>query len=308
VIVVACPGQGSQTPGFLAPWLDLPEARSFIGELSERVGIDLIHYGTEADADSIRDTAIAQPLIVAAELMSWRLLQARIPSMECAVSGHSVGEFAAAAIAGVLTDEDALELVGVRGSAMAAAAALTPTGMSAVIGGDEDTVLSAISAAGLEPANRNGAGQIVAAGAREALAAFSSSPPEGARVIPLQVAGAFHTSYMEPAVSTLVDAFAGKTVEDPRRRLYTNHDGSAVTSGSRFAELLISQVSQPVRWDSCMASFGRDGITAFVELLPGGTLAGIAKRALKSIPSVALKTPEDLDAAVELITEHGGVR
>lgn len=306
MIIVACPGQGAQTPGFLSPWLELPEAREFLAELSDRVGIDLIHFGTEADADAIRDTAIAQPLIVAAELMSWRLLHARISVDQLAVSGHSVGEFAAAAIAGVLSNEDALELVSARGAAMAAAAALVPTGMSAVIGGDEGEVLAAIEASGLEPANRNGSGQIVAAGELDALAALAATPPAGARVIPLQVAGAFHTSFMEPAVATLVDAFASKPVHDPTIRLYTNHDGSSVSSGETYASLLVSQVSQPVRWDACMESFSRDGITAFVELLPGGTLTGIAKRALKGVPSVALKTPADLDAAVDLITEHGG--
>lgn len=306
MIIVACPGQGAQTPGFLSPWLELPEAREFLAELSDRVGIDLIYFGTEADADAIRDTAIAQPLIVAAELMSWRLLQSKVSIDQVSVSGHSVGEFAAAAIAGVLSNEDALELVSARGAAMAAAAALVPSGMSAVIGGDEDDVLAAIAAAGLEPANRNGSGQIVAAGELDALAALAANPPAGARVIPLQVAGAFHTSFMEPAVTTLVDAFASKPVHDPNIRLYTNHDGSSVSSGETYANLLVSQVSQPVRWDACMESFSQDGITALVELLPGGTLTGIAKRALKGVPSVALKTPADLDAAVALIAEHGG--
>lgn len=306
MIVVACPGQGSQTPGFLSPWLEIPEARDFLQALSESAGIDLIHFGTAADADTIRDTAIAQPLIVAAELMSWHLLQPRLASSSFAVAGHSVGEFAAAAIAGIVTDEDALDLVSVRGSAMAAAAALTPSGMSAVVGGDEAEVLSAISNAGLEPANRNGAGQIVAAGSLDALAAFSANPPSGARVVPLQVAGAFHTTFMEPAVTTLVEAFSAKTVHDPRCRIYTNKDGSQVSSGATFADLLVSQVSQPVRWDACMASFIEDGTDGLIELLPGGTLTGIAKRGMKGTPAVALKTPDDLDAAAQLITDLGG--
>jgi [acyl-carrier-protein] S-malonyltransferase len=304
VIVVACPGQGSQTPGFLTPWLSEPAFRDYLAELSAYAGIDLIEHGTVSDAETIRDTAVAQPLIVAASLMSFRALSQRADVSSIAVTGHSVGEFAAAALAGVLTDEEAMQLVRARGLAMAEAAQLTPSGMSAVVGGDEDAVLAAISAAGLEPANLNGGGQIVAAGSLANLATLAETPPAGARVIALQVAGAFHTSFMQPAVEALRMRAASVTPSNPNRRLYTNSDGSTVESGERFVELLISQVSSPVRWNACMSSFLDDGITGFVELLPGGALTGIAKRAMKGIPAAALKTPDDLDTAASLVSEH----
>lgn len=304
MIVVACPGQGSQTPGFLSPWVEIPEFRQYLSELSEYAGLDLIEHGTVSDAETIRDTAIAQPLIVAASLLSYRALSQQIDTKTVAVTGHSVGEFAAAAITGVLTDEEALRLVRSRGVAMAEAAQLTPSGMSAVVGGDEDVVLAAIAAAGLEPANLNGGGQIVAAGSIASLTAFAENPPAGARVITLQVAGAFHTSFMEPAVETLRSQAARLAPRDPQHRLYTNSDGSVVSSGERFVQLLVSQVSSPVHWDACMNTFLTDGIDAFIELLPAGALTGIAKRAMKGVPTVALKSPDDLAAAVNLVSEH----
>lgn len=306
VIVIACPGQGSQTPGFLAPWVEVPEFRDYLDELSTHAGIDLIQHGTVSDAETIRDTAIAQPLIVAASLMSYRALADRADVSAIAITGHSVGEFAAAAIAGVLTDAEAMELVRARGLAMAEAAKLTASGMAAVVGGDETLVLDAIRDADLEPANRNGGGQIVAAGAADSLAAFSQNPPAGARVIPLQVAGAFHTRFMQPAVAALSAKAAAFTPQDPSRRLYTNSDGSSVESGQVFLDLLVSQVSNPVRWDACMDSFIRDDIQAFIELLPAGALTGIAKRGMKGVPTAAVKAPEDLGVAAELIAEHSG--
>ena len=303
MIVVACPGQGSQTPGFLAPWVEHPEARAFLEQLSESAGIDLIAHGTTSDAETIRDTAVAQPLIVAASLMSWKLLSSRVSLDTAATAGHSVGEFAAAAIAGVISYDEALRLVRERGVAMAAAAGLEASGMAAVVGGDENEVLSAIAAAGLEPANRNGGGQIVAAGAADLLATFAEHPPAGSRVIPLQVAGAFHTRFMQPAVQTLSEKASALSPNNPQRTLFTNSDGSVVTSGGQFLELLVSQVSSPVRWDACMESFLNSNTTAFVELLPGGALTGIAKRGMKGTPAVALKTPDDLEKAVELIQQ-----
>ena len=302
MIVIACPGQGSQTPGFLAPWLELPGARDFLGEASEHAGIDLIAHGTESDADTIRDTAIAQPLIVAASLLAWRELSARVSIADSGIAGHSVGEFAAAAAAGVLTEAEALRLVAVRGRAMAEAATAVDTGMAAVVGGVEADVLSKIAEHGLTPANRNGGGQVVAAGERAALDALAGDAPRGARVVPLQVAGAFHTEAMASAIPRLRDAADGLAPNDPRHPLWTNADGSRVTDGSRFVELLISQIASPVRWDACMAGFTEAGITGLVELAPAGALTGIAKRALKGTPAVAIKTPEDLDAAVALIT------
>lgn len=306
MIIVACPGQGSQTPGFLSEWNADGAARDFLSAASERSGVDLLRHGIESDAETIRDTQIAQPLIVAASLLAWRALGDRATaagvSLEgVGVAGHSVGEFAAAAASGVLEEGDALRLVGVRGRAMAEAATRETTGMAAVVGGVEEDVLAKIAEHGLTPANRNGGGQIVAAGAQAALDGLAGDAPRGARVIPLQVAGAFHTQYMASAVPVLADAAAGVSASDPSRVLWTNSDGSRVDSGARFVELLVSQIANPVRWDACMDGFQQAGITGLIELAPAGALVGIAKRALKGVPTVAVKTPADLDAAVELI-------
>lgn len=302
MIVIVCPGQGSQTPGFLNEWLELPGADEFVGEASEKAGVDLIAHGTVSDAETIRDTAIAQPLIVAASLLAWQQLSALTDLGATGVAGHSVGEFAAASAAGILTSGDALALVGVRGRAMADAAKLAKTGMSAVVGGVEEAVLAKIEEHGLTPANRNGGGQIVAAGDLDSLAALAADAPRGARVIPLQVAGAFHTEYMSSAIPVLREASEGIAISDPNRPLWTNADGSLVQSGGRFVELLISQVANPVQWSACMSSFQEANITGIIELSPAGALTGIAKRALKGVPSVAIKTPAELEAAVAMIT------
>ncbi|MDR8410804.1 ACP S-malonyltransferase [Nonomuraea sp. 3-1Str] len=297
MLAIVAPGQGAQTPGFLTPWLELPGLADRLAGWSEVAGLDLIAHGTTAGADEIRDTAVAQPLLVAAALASAEALGVT-PDL---VAGHSVGEFAAAALAGTLTAEQALELVRERAQAMAKAAAVTETGMTAVLGGDEAEVLAAIDRHGLTPANINGAGQIVAGGTLEQLAAFQDDAPERARLRPLAVAGAFHTVHMAPAVAALREAAAGVTPADPAVRLLSNADGQVVTSGPDFLDRLVKQVSSPVRWDSCMASMAELGVTAIIELLPGGTLTGLAKRALRGVPTVALKTPDDLDAAKELI-------
>jgi [acyl-carrier-protein] S-malonyltransferase len=301
VIIAVFPGQGAQTPGFLAPWLDLPGARETIAVLSEAAGVDLVAAGTEWDADRIRDTKVAQPLIVAAGLLTWGELGR--PAAVTGVAGHSVGEFTAAAAAGILTDADAMRLVGVRGRAMADAAALAESGMSAVIGGDEASVLTRLDELGLSPANYNGGGQLVVAGALAHLQALSATPPQGARVIPLQVAGAFHTQYMAGAVDALRDAASLILPSDPNRTIWTNRDGSEVGSGRDFLNALIAQVASPVRWDLCMAAFAQAGVTAIIELSPAGTLTGLAKRALRGVPSVAVKTPDDLLAAASLLSE-----
>lgn len=299
MIISVFPGQGSQSPGFLVPWLELDGAADRLAAYSEWSGVDLVAAGTEWDADRIRDTQVAQPLIVAASLLSWNALTDR--SAVAGVAGHSVGEFAAAAAAGVLSEEDALRLVGIRGRAMAEAAAVEKTGMSAVIGGDEAAVVARLSELDLTPANYNGGGQLVAAGSLDALAALSAEPVPGTRVIPLQVAGAFHTRYMAPAVEELRAAAAAADVSDPGVTLWTNRDGSSVASGAAFRDLLVDQVASPVRWDLCMASFAEAGVTGIVELAPAGTLVGLAKRALRGIPSVAVKTPADLVPAADLI-------
>jgi [acyl-carrier-protein] S-malonyltransferase len=321
VLAILAPGQGAQTPGFLAPWLEVPGVREHLEALSAVAGLDLVRYGTEGSADEIRDTAVAQPLLVAAGLASLAALgpggdataraggadsQPGSPAAPAAavagvLAGHSVGELTAAAAAGVLPREQAMTLVRERGRAMAAASAVTPTGMTAVLGGDRDEVLAKLAAHGLTPANDNGPGQVVAAGTLAQLEAFAADPPAKARLVPLSVAGAFHTHHMAPAVDTLAALAASMTPADPATRLLSNADGAVVTDGADVLARLVAQVSSPVRWDLCQATLADLGVTGIVELLPGGTLTGLAKRALRGVPSVALKTPEDLDAARDLM-------
>ncbi|MER5514415.1 ACP S-malonyltransferase [Streptomyces sp. NPDC002763] len=305
MLVLVAPGQGAQTPGFLTPWLELPGAQDRLREWSDVIGLDLVHYGTNADADEIRDTAIAQPLLVAAGILSGAALGAMTDIAPGAVAGHSVGEITAAAFAGVLDDTDALRLVRKRGVAMAEAAAITETGMSALLGGDPDVSVAHLEKLGLTPANINGAGQIVAAGTLEQLAALSEDKPEGVRkVVALKVAGAFHTRHMAPAVDKLAEAAKELIPADPKLTYVSNRDGRAVTSGDKIVERLVGQVANPVRWDLCMETFKELGVTALLEVCPGGTLTGLAKRALPGVKTLALKTPADLDAARELIAEH----
>lgn len=305
MLAIVCPGQGSQTPGFLAPWLELDGVRDLLGGLSEAAGTDLVRHGTASDEETIKDTAVAQPLIVAAGLVSGSALAVGTAAPEGTVlAGHSVGEITAAALAGVLSPAQALELVRVRADGMAEAAAVTPSGMAAVVGGDQDEVLAAIEGAGLTPANVNGGGQVVAAGTQEQLEALAAQPPARARVIPLKVAGAFHTSHMAPAVAGLADHVAGLTPQDPRTVLLSNRDGAAVADGADALSRIVEQVTRPVRWDLCMASLADRGTTGVLELLPGGTLTGLAKRSLKGTPTLAVKTPEDLEAARAFIAEH----
>lgn len=307
MLVLVAPGQGAQTPGFLTPWLDLPGAADRVAAWSDVLGLDLVHYGTQADADAIRDTAVAQPLLVAAGLLSAAALGDTSEIAPGAVAGHSVGEITAAAFAGVLDDTAALALVRKRGLAMADAAAITETGMSALLGGDPETSVAHLERLGLTPANINGAGQIVAAGTLEQLAALNEDKPEGVRkVVPLKVAGAFHTHHMAPAVETLAKAAGELTPADPKVPYVSNKDGRTVANGAEVLERLVGQVANPVRWDLCMETFKELGVTALIEVCPGGTLTGLAKRALPGVKTLALKTPDDLDAARELIAEHAG--
>jgi [acyl-carrier-protein] S-malonyltransferase len=301
MIVVVCPGQGSQTPGFLAPWLAEPRFAAHLTTLSDAAGIDLALHGTISDADTIRNTAVAQPLIVAAGLLALAALLEGRGEQIGGIAGHSVGEVTAAAAAGILSETDAMTLVRERGSAMASAAALEPTGMSAVIGAGEDELLARLVELGLEPANFNGGGQIVVAGALDGLTALQEAPPAGARVIPLQVAGAFHTRYMSPAVAHLSTVAAGIQKHDPALTIWSNHNGSVVSKGAAFIDLLVGQVSSPVRWDKTMDAFAAAGATGLIEIAPAGALVGLAKRGLKGVPAVAVKTPDDLAAAFDLI-------
>jgi [acyl-carrier-protein] S-malonyltransferase len=297
VLAIVAPGQGAQTPGFLAPWLEVPGVADRLQWWSAVTGLDLIRYGTTAGADEIRDTAVAQPLLVSAALMAHEVLGVT-PGL---TAGHSVGELAAAAIAGVVSPEAALVLARERGKAMAEAAAVTETGMTAVLGGDPDEVAAVLREHELTPANMNAAGQVVAAGTMEQLAALADKPPAGARLRPLTVAGAFHTRHMAPAVDTLRRITPGMPVADPGIQVLSNRDGAVVDSGGDFVARLAEQVSTPVRWDACMETMTDLGITAIIELPPAGTLVGIARRALPGVELVALKTPDKLDGARALV-------
>ncbi len=307
MIALLAPGQGSQTPGMLTPWLDEPAAIEAVQRWSDAVGLDLRRLGTTADADEIRDTAVTQPLVVATSLLAAARLASTLPAT-AAAAGHSVGELAAAAVAGVLTADEAVALAAVRGREMAAACALEPTGMSAVLGGDPDEVLARLKELGLDPANRNGAGQVVAAGPLDALAALAENPPERARVKALPVAGAFHTHFMAPAEDAVAAHAAGISPAEPSRPLLSNADGEQVTGGAEALRRLVAQVTRPVRWDSCMAALRELGVTAVIELPPAGALVGLVKRELKGTATLALRTPDDLAKAADLIREHSGGR
>lgn len=307
MIAIVCPGQGAQTPGFFAPWLELPEFRKSIEHMQEASGFDLIKHGTLSDADTIRDTAVAQPLIVAAGIATAATLFGDNSAADhgiTGVSGHSVGEITAAAISGIFDPEQAIRFVKVRADAMAQAAAVEPTSMAAIIGGDQATIEARLAELGLEPANYNGSGQIVAAGAVDAIAALQAEAPVGSRVIPLQVAGAFHTRYMQSAVSVLGDYANSVEAKNPQTKIWSNAGGTLVSDGEQFKELLVKQVSSPVRWDLCMAAMVDAGVTALIEVSPAGTLAGLAKRSMPGVESVAVKTPENLEAALALINNH----
>jgi [acyl-carrier-protein] S-malonyltransferase len=342
VIAILAPGQGAQKPGMLAPWLERPGARERLAAFSEAAGLDLEQLGTEADAEAIADTAVTQPLLVASALLSGEALLAELAGdaaerssthragdaaersstqgggtlgsadalpQATTVGGHSIGELAAAAIAGVLSAEKAVALAAVRGKEMAAACAVEPTSMAALLGGDADTVLAALAEHDLEPANRNGSGQVVAAGRTSDIEALAAEPPEGVRVRPLAVAGAFHTRFMEPAEKAL-SAWVGEHREelapaDPVLALLSDADGAVVTDGAEMLDRLVAQVTLSVRWDACMDTLRERGITGAVELTPAGTLTGMVKRQIKGTATVNVSTPEDLAAAVELIRGEG---
>ena len=303
MLVVVAPGQGAQSPGFLVPWLDVDGVADRLSWLSSVADLDLVRHGTTSDADEIRDTAVAQPLLVAAGLVSMGALgstRARIG----AVAGHSVGEVTAAALAGALSEEQAMVLVRERGRAMARAAAVTPTGMTAVLGGDADDVLACLDRHGLTPANVNGSGQVVAAGTSEQLDALAADPPARARLRPLAVAGAFHTSHMHPAAAHLAAVVRGLDAGDPSVRLVSNADGAVVASGADLLARLVGQVASPVRWDACMQTFLDLGVTGLLELAPAGTLTGLARRGLPGVDTFALTSPDQLDEARAFVDRH----
>lgn len=299
MLVILAPGQGSQKPGFMSSWLEIPAFKSKLEEFSSTISIDLIAHGAISDEETIRDTAIAQPLIVGASIATAALLDTRNVS---GVAGHSVGEVSAAAISNVLSDIQAMQLVNIRAKAMAQAASNSePTSMAAVLGGDQDIVLARLSELGLSPANYNGAGQIVAAGSKSGIEKLVAEGPQGSKVIPLSVAGAFHTSYMSPAVSELETYTSSVDASNPDIKVWSNQNGQLVSNGQEFIKLIVGQVANSVRWDLCMAAMVEAGVTAVIEVSPAGTLAGLAKRGMPGVEIVALKEPKDLELAQELI-------
>ena len=300
MLAITCPGQGAQKTGFLSSFLELDTFSAQIDELSTASGIDLRLHGTESDDETIKDTAVAQPLLVASAIAC----AAELGVSPAVVAGHSVGEIAAAQIAGVFTPDDAMRFVKVRADGMAAAAATTPTGMSAVVGGQPEDVLAAIEAAGASPANVNGGGQTVAAGSLDALESLAENPPERARVISLAVAGAFHTEYMAAATDDLAAAASAMEVSDPTVSILSNSDGTAVETGREYVDRLVRQVTNPVRWDLCQETLLSAGVTGMIELVPGGTLTGIARRAMKGVETFAIKSAADLDGAREFAAAH----
>ncbi|WP_099039366.1 ACP S-malonyltransferase [Mycobacterium neglectum] len=301
-LALLAPGQGSQTPGMLAPWLELSGAADRLATWSQISGLDLTRLGTTATAEEITDTAVTQPLVVAATLLAHEELTRRgaLDGKNTLVAGHSVGEIAAYAIAGVISADDAVKLAATRGAEMAKACALEPTGMSAVLGGDEAEVLARLEALDLVPANRNAAGQIVAAGSLAALDKLAEDPPEKARVRKLATAGAFHTHYMATAAEGYAAAAESVTTAEPTATLLSNADGQAVASAADAMAKLVSQMTKPVRWDLCTETMRQQNVTALVEFPPAGALAGIAKRELRGVPTHAVKSPADLDGLAEL--------
>lgn len=306
MLVIVAPGQGAQKPGFLTPWLEEPAFASRLDWLSTVAGLDLTHYGTEADADTIRDTAIAQPLLVGTGLVAAAALSAGADVFDRvgATAGHSVGEITAAAGVGAMTAEQAMVFVRERGNAMATASAQRPTSMTALLGGDRDEVRAKLAELDLTAANDNGPGQIVAAGTVEQLEKLAEAPPAKTRLMPLSVAGAFHTEHMAPAVDHLGRLASSIATADPRAKVISNRDGTVVHEGREVLDRMVSQVSNPVRWDLCMKTMLDLGVTGMLELPPAGTLTGIAKRAMKGVETFALKSPDDLDAAREFVDRH----
>jgi len=306
MLALLAPGQGAQTPEFLTPWLADATSRALVENWSNLIDLDLVELGTTADADEIRETSHAQPLLLAAGLISSLQTFAGQNISFDYFAGHSVGEITAASLAQSFDGDCAMTLVNVRARAMSAAATGSNSGMSAVLGGEREIVVAALLALGLTPANENGGGQIVAAGSLDALALLAENPPAGARVRPLQVSGAFHTSVMQPAVTKLADAAREITVIDPVAPVISNRDGAIITGGDELMARIVGQVAGPVRWDLCMETLAAQGVTGVIEVAPGGTLTGLVKRAQPGIELFAIKSPDDIEGAREFARNHGG--
>ena len=302
MLAIIAPGQGSQTPGMLNSWIQDPTLKKLIASWSDAIDLDLLHLGTNADADEIKDTANAQPLIVATSLLAAHALE--IKNLLFITSGHSVGELAAAALSGAISEIDALRIVRARGIEMAKAAATSPSGMSAILGGDRTEVLAAIAVLNLVAANDNGVGQIVAAGDLKSLAELAENPPAGVRVRALAVAGAFHTGYMKPAVEPVRELASSIATHSVSHQVISNKDGRVVTNAPEVLNRIVEQIANPVRWDLCMETMKTMGVTGVIEIPPAGTLVGLLKRAASEIETFALKSADDVQAAREFAERH----
>jgi [acyl-carrier-protein] S-malonyltransferase len=301
------PGQGSQTSGMYSPWITDQTNNEIVKKYSDLIDLDLFHYGTVASQPEITATNIAQPLLTALAFMSFNRLN--IKSNENIIySGHSVGEFSAACLAGFYSDETAMKLVSVRGKAMAeAAASNSATGMSAVLGGDKAEIIKHIEQFDLVPANVNSSGQIVASGLLTNLEKLSANPPASTKVRKLDVAGAFHSQFMKSAESELEDEFAQVELTKPTCSFISNKDGQTITESTQLKSRLISQITSPVRWDLCQAKMVELGVTGMLELAPAGVLTGIAKREMPGVELFAIKSPEDIDTAQAFINKHAKI-
>jgi [acyl-carrier-protein] S-malonyltransferase len=301
VLAVLCPGQGSQSAGFLTPWLTAYAVQPRLAQLSDAAGFDLVKAGTESDFDVV-DTAVAQPLLVAAGIVTSELI-GELPA-DSVVVGHSVGELTAAAVSGAVSATDAVRLAALRGAAMKRACAEVDGGMAALLGGDPAVVQETIDRAGCVAANVNGAGQVVAAGTRDALDRLAAAPPAGARLRPLAVAGPFHTPWMAPAANELAEAAEQLDVNAQHRGIVSNLDGAMLTTGPLLQQRIVTQLTAPVRFDLCLQTLRGLGVTSVVELAPGGVLAGLARRELSDVDVVALRSPDDVSAARDLVAAH----
>jgi [acyl-carrier-protein] S-malonyltransferase len=301
------PGQGSQTSGLYSSWITDEATKKIVKKYSELIDLDLVHYGTVASQSEITATNIAQPLLTALAFMTFGKL--KIESNESIIySGHSVGEFSAACLAGFYSKKTAMKLVSVRGKAMAeAAASNSATGMSAVLGGDKAEVIKHIEQFDLVPANVNSNGQIVASGLLTNLEKLSANPPASTKVRKLEVAGAFHSQFMKSAESELEKEFTQVELTKPTCSFISNRDGQIITDSTDLKNRLISQITSPVRWDLCQAKMVEQGVTGMLELAPGGVLNGIAKREMPGVELFAIKSPEDIDTAQAFIDKHAKI-
>ena len=308
MLAVVAPGQGSQSVGMLSPWVTDSKDKELVDSWSSLISVDLLKLGQSGNSEEIKSTDNAQLLIFITSILSSLNLDLKNAKDQSIIfAGHSVGEFAAYSIAGTFEVDQALKIVARRGQSMLAATnAFSKTGMSAVLGGNNDEVISYLREFNLIPANINSNGQIIAAGTLENLDRLANTPPAGTRVRPLEVSAAFHTKYMEPAISRFKEIFRDLNTNSPSQIILSNKNGEELNKSTDIIENLINQVISPVRWDLCQAKMVELGVTGMLELAPGGTLCGIAKKEIPSVETFAIKSPEDIQSANDFIRKHVG--